>query len=1140
MPKPKTIEQRYQKKDLREHILDRPDSYIGSIEPVNEELWIYNSESLENKPKMIKKNIRISKGLYKIFDEILVNARDHSIRDNKCDMIKVNINKETNMITVWNNGEGVPVEIHKEHNLYVPELIFGVLLTGENYDDNEDKIVGGKNGYGAKLTNIYSKEFIVETVYHNGDIKRKFMQTHYDNMTRKDKAKVTNLKTANPKTYTSISFVPDLTRFGLTELTDDIVNLFRKRVYDIAACCGNKIKVYLDDKLIKENNFKSYVNMYYEEGKVIYEQANDRWEIGVIYIPDDGFEQISFVNGICTTKGGKHVEYVMDKITKKLSEKIEKKLKEIKLKNTQIKEHLKVFVNCAIVNPKFGSQTKDELETISSKFGSKCSLSDGFINKLSKTGIQDQVVNLAKFKQQLSLKKSDGKKVKKVNIPKLEDANKAGTKLGHKCKLILTEGDSAKAFAMGGISAIENGKDYYGIFPLKGKLLNVRDVSAKALEKNEEISNIKKIIGLKQNMEYKDISDLRYGGIVLLTDQDVDGFHIKGLLINFIQYFWPSLINLDSFIYTLATPIVKCNKKNEMIEFYNLNDYVKWKENLNNLKSWNVKYYKGLGTSSRKEAQTAFTDIESKLLCITQDEDEKITNDVITLAFDKKRADDRKKWLTDDYDRNIILDYNNKRATVSDMINKEMVHFSFYDSSRSIPSLCDGLKTSQRKILYTAFYRKLYNKEIKVAQLASAVSELTDYHHGEESLNKAIISMARNFVGSNNINLLCPNGQFGTRVEGGKDYAAPRYIFTRLEDITSSLFIKDDEYILNYLDEDGKQIEPEYYIPILPTILINGVKGIGTGFSTNIPNYNPKDIINNIYRMMENKEVLKINPWYRNFKGDIIEISDNKYEIRGKYNKLGSDIIEITELPIGTWTEKYKDELIKMDEAKEIELISNNSSDIEVNIHIKIKNNNLLKKIDTDEFYKKLKLLTTITTSNMHLFDKNNKIKKYDNVNEIIKEFYELRIETYKKRKEYLLEKYERELNIYKYKIKFIKDVINGDIYVFKNKKSIKKSDVHQQLENAKYPKLSLSGENDSYDYTDMSIYNLTKEEIDKLKKKYDELELITESLRNKTETDLWREELDNFEKSYEEWFEKSQKEIFSSVTKKSKKNKKK
>ena len=209
-------------------------------------------------------------------------------------------------------------------------------------------------------------------------------------------------------------------------------------------------------------------------------------------------------------------------------------------------------------------------------------------------------------------KKTDGKKTGNIRgIPKLEDANWAGTKNSSECKLILTEGDSAKAFAMAGRAIV--GNDKYGIFPLKGKLLNVRDASPKQLMDNEEIKNIKQILGLQQGKTYNSVNDLRYGGIILLTDQDVDGFHIKGLLINCLHYFWPSLVKLNEFIHALATPIVKVSKNKDSTSFYNLTDYDSWR-NENTTKGWTIKYYKGLGTSSSKEAKEYFEDLETKLI----------------------------------------------------------------------------------------------------------------------------------------------------------------------------------------------------------------------------------------------------------------------------------------------------------------------------------------------------------------------------------------------------------------------------------------------------------------------------------------------------------------------------------------------
>jgi DNA topoisomerase-2 len=1124
MPNKKTIEQRFQSKNLQEHILLRPDSYIGSIEPIREELWIYNDES----DMMEKKDIKITKGLYKIFDEILVNAFDNVTNDKTCDILRVNIDQENNCLSVWNNGEGIPVEMHKEEKIYVPELIFAKLLTGSNFDDEEERITGGKNGYGAKLANIYSTEFKVETVCFNNETKvgKKFIQVHSENMTKSTKPKVTTLKSKNPKTYTFISFKPDLPRFGMTELTVDTAALFKKRVHDIAACCGSKVKVYLNDKLIKANTFKKYINMYYDAGKVIYEEVSDRWQIAMVYIPDDGFEQISYVNGISTMNGGKHVDYIMDNIVKRLNKSMEKKLCGIKIRSSQVKEHIKVFVNARIVNPNFTSQTKEELKTPISKFGSKCQLNEKFIKALCKTGIQNQVINLAKARQELSLKKSDGKKSAKVSgLPKLKDARKAGTKDSIKCKLILTEGDSAKSFALAGMSAIEKSSDHIGVFPLKGKPLNVREASVKALEKNEEIVNIKKILGLKQKHVYTSLNELRYGGIVVLADQDYDGYHIKGLIINFIHYFWPSLIKLG-FLYTIVTPIVTITKKagrsTQKKDFYNLNDFEKWKEE-NDITPYTIKYKKGLGTSNRKEAQEAFENFDTKLIKIEEDDNDSETFESMSISFDKKRADDRKVLLSN-YNKDLVLDYNDRSVTVSDVTKKELIHHSFYNTTRAVPSICDGLKTSQRKIVYCTFMKKLFTKEVKVAQLSAAVSETTAYHHGEKSLNDAIVRMARTFVGSNNINLLYPSGQFGTRVMGGEDHASERYIYTRFETITPFIFNKLDEPILNYLDDDGARIEPEHFIPVIPMILVNGTQGIGTGYSTTVLSYNPLDIVNNIYNLMDGKEMTEMMPWYRNFKGDILR-DGVTYEFRGKYNKISNNMIEITELPIGTWTENYKNNLETMEANKDISIVDDGCLDINIYYKIKIKKKKLLDLLDANspDFYKAMKLRTTKKITNMHLRDVNGITKKYHDVNDIVKEFYDIRVDYYAERKEYLLAKYKRELNIYKWKVKFITDVITGKILVFKNKKSLKKQQVIDQLVKLKYPELAITGTVKSYDYTNMNIYSLTQEKIVELKKKFEVILALVNELKNKTELDLWDEDLIIFEREYKKWFEQSQ-----------------
>lgn len=1210
----KTIEEIYQKKTPIEHILTRPDTYIGDVKIQKESMWIYSSE----KNMLVEKEINYVPGLYKIFDEIIVNASDRIQEDSTCNIIKVNIDVSNNMITVWNNGIGIDVVVHQEHNLYIPSLIFGELLTSTNYDDTTKRTTGGRNGYGAKLANIYSTFFSVETV--DGERKLKFYQEFKNNMGIKSEPKITKIKSESPKTYTQIAFQPELERFGLTELTPDIVSLFEKRVYDLAGI-NNSTTVYLNDKKITFNNFKKYIEFHHfnfnleqnndlsdndsdtetsktktkldKSDNIIYEDSNERWKVGVIYAPNHDFKQISFVNGICTYHGGSHVDYITNTIIDKIKNQIAKKHKDLVIKPSAIKENMIVFINSIIENPAFTSQVKENLKTKQSEFGSMCDLSDKFIKKLYASGIVDQVVNLVKLKEQSLLKKSDGKKTNKISgIPKLEDANWAGTKKSNLCKLILTEGDSAKAFALAGRSVV--GSDMYGVFPLKGKLLNVREARSKQIMDNEEIKNIKKIIGLQQGKTYNDISELRYGGIILLTDQDTDGFHIKGLLINFIHYFWPSLIKLNSFIFSLQTPIVKVSKGKDIKQFYNLTDYEDWKK-ITNINSWRIKYYKGLGTSTKEEAKEYFTDLEDKLIKYTyenqnggvdniklptdtdtitdtpivkktkktndldsdeeEDEDTLIpltdtikpkyndeTTESITLAFEKERSNDRKTWIIN-YNRKNVVSHEQLNVPIPTFINKELIHFSYDDCDRSIPSVCDGLKPSQRKVLYGSFLKKIYlpKDEIRVSQLASYISEKTCYHHGEASVIGTIVKMAQNFVGANNINLLVPSGQFGTRlVSGGSDHASARYIHTYIEELTRLIYRFDDDAILNLLNDDGTLIEPEWFIPILPMVLVNGCKGIGTGFSTTVPQFNPKDIADNILKMMDKEpesEFIELKPWYKGYKGTVLNSNKvGSYLIYGKYQIIDETSLRITELPIGTWTTEYKEFLDSEVEKKNFVSYTSNISDDTFEFIITMEEDKLQKLIKTKMLYTKLKLVSRISSRNMYLYNPSGNIKRYETPNDILSEFYDVRMEMYRKRKEHLIGKIQNELNILEYKMKFIQNVLDGVIIVFKQKKT----DIIKKLIELKFPKLMTkdiskkSNDDDeiaetddvetntsgkSYEYiTSLPLFSLTQEKIDELQ---DKLNTKIQELA-KVETtsciDQWRIELNEFLVKYDEW----------------------
>jgi DNA topoisomerase-2 len=1165
----KKVEDKYKKYELLEHILALPDTYIGSIEPQKITSYIYDDAT----KKMITDELTYIPGLLKIFDEVIVNAIDHCMRlradeeKGKEDIkhvknIKVSIDKVSGRITIMNDGNGVDIKKHSSYgDLWIPELIFGELLTSTNYDKGEEKIWGGKNGYGSKLTNIFSKEFSIETIDHYS--KKIYTQTFSNNMTARTKADV---KASSKAPYTQISFIPDYERFGMKNMSDDIYKLFNRRVIDACATTPKEVSVYFNGEKLMIKDFEKYCELFLDkkEQPFVYEAVGERWEVVASISSSGSFEFLSFVNGINTIKGGKHIEYITNMITKNLVDMtLSKKKKAVKAQH--IKDNLFVFVKALIVNPSFDSQSKETLTTPVAKFGSKCELSEKFYDKLFKIGIVDKALSITEFYDKKKLVKTDGKKISRIIVPKLDDANLAGTKDSADCTLILTEGDSAKTLAVAGLSII--GRDKYGVFPLRGKILNVKDATLQKITDNNEITAIKKILGLEQNKKYTDLSQLRYGSIMIMTDQDHDGSHIKGLIFNIFQSMWHELYEISGFLTSMLTPIIKAtnSRGNEIIEFYNMSDYERWSEtDVAKNGSWKIKYYKGLGTSNDQEAKEYFKNMKKITYKYDKDADE-----VIDLAFNKKRADDRKEWLAN-YDKDNVLDYTNPIVDFKTFVDKDLIHFSNRDLQRSINHICDGLKESTRKILFSCFKRKLYTNEVKVAQLSGYVSEVSAYHHGENSLQQAIVGMAQIYVGTNNINLLSPNGQFGSRCQGGQDASSARYIFTLLTKLTKLIFKEEDNNILTYQDDDGQQIEPEFYIPVIPMILVNGGIGIGTGYSTNIPQFNPSEIIaackficnaiklaeldgdtedgmDNIYETIDILDIDDLVPYYLGFNGTIKKSENNSYISKGVYKWIDGETLEITELPIGTWTEDYKEFLENMitNGLNNLKYIENHytSKNVKFILHF---NANVRETIE-DKFEQLFKMSSSknLSINNIHLFNKNGAIQKYDNTTEIIKEWSKTRILKYFERKAYQIKILEKDFLLLSAKIRFIIDVIAGNIQIM-NKKL---ADIAKRLIELKYPRINtdtatnivVAGniDNDASDAGDtrdaadagsdasdikdfnyllkMPISQLTYDRKIILEKEVDELNNNLKNLRNSRIEDLWMSDLVELENAWEE-----------------------
>jgi len=1012
-----------------EHILCRPDSYVGSLARETHEHWV-------GSPPFQRGSAHVAPGLVKIFDEVLVNAIDQwSLHPKKVTHIKVDVAHD-GTISVENSGVHVPIKKHDKEKLWIPELIFGHLLTSSNYNDEEQRVTGGRNGYGAKLANVFSSKFWIVI----SDGKKVYKQTWNKNMSQVSDPEITKVEGSQ---FVRIGFVPDWPRFGGI---GHFLKVAEKRTWDAAMWCS-KCQVSFNGKILKVNSLEDFAKQHIGELPLA-RHAADNFEVIVGHSTTGAFQQVSFVNGIATTKGGTHVE----KIVKVICDEIAKDKRVASIKPAQIKSSLFMFVKAVVVNPTFSSQTKAEC---TSKISEAPNFKPKFIKDILGTGVLDSLVELGAAKLDRELKKTDGAKKTRISgIPKLDDANWAGTHRSHECTLIITEGDSAKALAIAGLSVV--GRNAFGVFPLRGKPRNVRDASVKQVTENEEFSNLKKILGLQHGKVYNSVRELRYGRLMIMTDADLDGSHIKGLVLNMFHVYWPNLIELG-FVVSMVTPVIKAGKTWYFTEeeFRQAGQQVP--------SGPGVKYYKGLGTSTSAEAKEYFRKIEQLTVKFTQDTE---TDKSMVLAFAKAQADDRKEWLTEHMaEPPKGIPYGHiQNLTVSDFVHRDLANFSAEDIKRSIPHVADGLKPSQRKVIYACLKKNL-TSDMKVAQLSGYVAEQTAYHHGEASLQGTIVNLAQNFIGANNLNLLEPSGQFGTRLAGGKDAASSRYIFTRLAPSTRKIFDPSDDPVLKYNFDDGQKVEPEFYSPVVPMILVNGAEGIGTGFSCYVPPYDLETIKHNIMCALDQVAMVPMKPHFKGFRGTITKTKDHTWVLSGIAAKEGSQI-HVTELPPGKWIQDYKEFLDDLCEKGTIQKYENHSSETAPDFRIWGWTGN------EDHMFRELGLTKTIHTSNMYLIGPNGAVKKYASPEEILIDYLDIRIGIYKQRKAHLLKELDAQIQWLSEKARFIDAVaVTPRMHIF----NVPLDQIHSQLRREKFaediwPKL-----------LDIKTYQYTKEEVAKL-----------------------------------------------------------
>lgn len=990
-----------------------------------------------------KRQVSYVPALVKIFDEALTNAIDQAKLDASMKSIRVTV--RDGMITVRNDGVGLPIgkSMEGSEEEIITDL-FGSLRSSSNYDSSTARVTGGQFGLGVKLANIFSSEFVVTVV--DPASKKRFEQRWTDGMENREPARITacDLK----KGFVQVSFRPTpkfLEPHG--SLDGDLTALFAKRTLDACACTNPGVTVYWNDIALPIKTFDKFVELY--AGKEAFRAScnSERWNVAVT-CSETGFDHTSYCNGVATLDGGTHVEFVRDAIVGALMERIAKSRGgkgAAEVKSSHIREHMWLFVDATIENPSFNSQAKLKLTTPASNFsgakfkGPKWAPTDAFIEKLYGSDIVKGARAAADAAELVKLSKSGGKKTPGLRtMPKgLEDAHKAGTKgASAKCSLILTEGESAKGFAMAGLKVI--GRDYYGVYPLKGKPLNVKDCDVKKQLANKELTDIFQILGLTPGKKYKDAGELRYGSVLVLSDQDHDGMHIRGLVMNILHEHaktesGTSLLH-EGYVRTLRTPLLKAFKGSQVRIFYDYHSAEAFTRG-EGANGYTYKFFKGLGSSTPEEARECFEEMKDNLIRYMGDA---TLDDKMELAFGEARKDDRKTWIRDrikEVEANpeaVCAEVKTKTKAskgknaagpskhaappdpaadvlVSRFIDTELADFSVDSVMRTLPQLMDGLKISQRKVMYVCLKDRLVGerKRQKVFILTSNVAAKTNYHHGNVSLEDTIVRLAQNYVGANNIPLLYPDGAFGTRLNGGKDSAASRYIFTYVPEAVTRIFHPEDAHILNIKTEDGDEVEPDMLLPVVPLILVNGCNGIATGFSTTVLPHTLRDVVAGIRAIMDSTPFPKLTPHWAGFKGTV-EPSIRKDKPGGWITKgvwkSSGDTVEITELPVGMWTEAYCEMLKKMKSKGEIRDFTNNSFDDSATFTVRFPSEESLKKlIDDGALEKTLALTSFFSSANMHVRVGPRGIRKFADSEELLRAWYTTRLEAYGRRKESML-----------------------------------------------------------------------------------------------------------------------------------------
>lgn len=956
-----------------------------------------------------------------------------------------------------------------------------------------------------------SARFLLGGVAYGNLGKLRYVQRFEHNLSTVHPPVITRATSKDRVSSTTVRFAVDLARLGMAApLSPTVMSMLRSRAYDVAAC-NDKLAVFVDEARVPLRGVKDYIDTFPAQQWIGRDVARDdasaaSLEVCVSLASAAGPVSIGFVNGIRCSQGT-HMDLVHGRLRDALNEAVAKQLKgngaALKLTAAHVREHLNVVVAARVANPSFTTQTKERLESRGDALPPYV-CSAAMCKALDRAGLVGQLAKLAMDREDKAVARALKTDKHRANaIPKYERALKVGGSKKQPCYLYVTEGDSAKGLAVAGFSVV--GREYNGVFPLRGKLVNVNGMTVKKALEHKEIKHLTSILGLDPTIAYtaETVASLPYRHLVIFTDQDNDGSHIMGLLLNWLLQFYPTLLLAHpTFVKRFATPIIRARVGGESRSFFTQAEYRAW---IGDRKPSSVKYFKGLGTSTSEDAKRYFRDLDKHIITVRFDG--AACRDRVDMWFHKQRAAERKTALAA-VDADAYVDYEAAETTMQEFCEKDLVGFGVAANERSLCSAVDGLKPSQRKALFAALSRK--SGEVKVAQLAAGAAELTAYHHGEQSMVQTIVHMAQPWIGANNVALLAPNGMFGSRHLPREEHSAPRYIFTEKQPIARFLFPAADDPVLEMAQDDGKTIEPRLYAPVVAMLLVNGSKGIGSGWRNECPAFAMADIIANTRRLVDDSSaaLAPMVPAFLGFKGTVRAAGADEYVFTGLHDvDAGGRTIHIRELPPRVWTGPYvealREKLVGDGPDKYVLDIDDVSTIDDVHLILRVRAG-----VDAaaHDLVADLDLSRKISLSDLNFWDEHGRLRAFDGIDDVMRTHARHRRAMYAKRRAHEIRTLEHEAALARNRARYVREVHAGQIPT--------KGCTEAEL-------CTLLRERDFYDHENfdyvrrMGVFALTTDRAAQLEAAAVALAADLDRAKKSTPEDLWKKDLDALADAY-------------------------